>query len=205
MNTVKDPIFTYDVAFAYVKALRKQVEPISFFKVDTCGHNLNWYSVLKDTLKCFTKTVRRDPFPEKVTFSVDTIHDFNRKFWVEICALGKVKGESELDDPNEVTVNGQVFPAFRHDRKFGQIEVVKKANRVDVKTSGVRRFKLLISPASFDFALPIEVYTNGIPSFSGIVTPNIKTLIEYNMIDYDREMLVGAEIVVTVGKAIKER
>jgi len=203
VNTVNDPIFKFDVAKAYVSALKKQGGPTSFFKVDTCGHNLNWYPVLKDTIRSFTKTMRRNPFPETVTFSADTIHDYNRKFWVEIIELGQVKGESVLDDPNVVTIAGQVYPAFRHDRKFGQIEVKKVANRVDVKTSGVKRFRLLISSASFDLARPVEVYTNGILSFNSIVLPNVKTLLEYNMKDCDREMLIDAVVDVKVGKKIK--
>lgn len=204
VNTVDDPIFKFDVAQAYVSALKKQGGPTSFFKVDTCGHNLNWYPILKDTIRSFTKAMRRNPFPETVTFSADTTHDFNRKFWVEIVELGRVKGETVLDDPNVVTIAGQMFPAFRHDRKFGQIEARKVANRVDIKTSGVKNFRLLISSTSFDLTQPIEVYTNGILSFNSIVLPNVKTLLEYNMKDCDREMLIDAVVDVKVGKEIKQ-
>jgi len=204
VNTVKDSIFTFNVAAGYVAELQKLSEPISFFSVDTSGHSLGWYPVLRDTLGRFIKQVRRNPFPEAITFVVDTVHSYNRKFWVEILALGKVKYECALDDPNLVYIDGKVFLAFHHNRKFGQIEVRKVANRVDVKTSGVRRFKLLISPSSFDLTQPIEVYTNGILSFSSIVIPNVKTLLEYNMVDCDREMLFGAAIEIKVGKKIKK-
>ena len=67
----------------------------------------------------------------------------------------------------------------------------------------MKRFRLLISSTSFDLTQPIEVYTNGILSFNSIVLPNVKTLLEYNMKDCDREMLIGAVLEVKVGKGIK--
>ena len=36
------------------------------------------------------------------------------------------------------------------------------------------------------------------------VIPNVKTLLEYNMVDCDREMLFGAAIEIKVGKKIKK-
>jgi hypothetical protein len=69
---------------------------------------------------------------------------------------------------------------------------------VRVSTSGVKRYRLLLSTDHFDFEKEVTIYTNGVKSFEGFVKPDIKVLLKWNLKDNDREMLFGNEISITV-------
>jgi predicted esterase len=84
--------------------------------------------------------------------------------------------------------------AFPHTRESGRIVLEHDGNTVLVRTRGVRRFKLLLSPDQFDLARPVRVIANGIESFNGRVTLDPVTLLQWAAIDNDRTMLFAAEL-----------
>ena len=88
--------------------------------------------------------------------------------------------------------------AFPRSLPSGRVQLLRTGNRVGVVTRGVRRYTLLLSPEQFDFTEPIQVTTNGIMSFDGMVEPNSETLLRWAARDRDRTMLFGAKLDIEV-------
>lgn len=80
----------------------------------------------------------------------------------------------------------------------GRVDLVRRGNTIDCRTSGVGSFTLLLSPAQFDFEKPIEVIVNGKPAFSQRVTRDPATLLRWAGKDQDRTMLFGAAVQIQV-------
>ena len=88
--------------------------------------------------------------------------------------------------------------AFPHQKASGRVDVERRGNTVEVRTRGVRRFTLLLSPEQFDFSKPVAVVTNGTTSFEGVVAPSAAVLLKWAARDNDRTMLFGQELVINV-------
>jgi hypothetical protein len=87
---------------------------------------------------------------------------------------------------------------FRRTRASGRVELQKRGNIVELKTRGVRRVTLLLSPDRFDFAQPVKLSVNGRPAFEGRVERSLETLLSWASRDDDPAMLFGAELHVAV-------
>jgi predicted esterase len=88
--------------------------------------------------------------------------------------------------------------AFLRKGLSGRVELVRSGNRVDMVTSGVQQLVLLISPDTFDLQQPLEVYTNGVRAFSGMVRADPEVLLRWASRDLDRTMLFAAEVTIEV-------
>jgi hypothetical protein len=84
--------------------------------------------------------------------------------------------------------------AFPRPRPTGRVELERKGNEVEVWTSGVRRFTLLLSPSQFNLDQAIRVTANGRVVFEGTVPKRTETLVEWALRDRDRTMLYLAEL-----------
>ena len=84
--------------------------------------------------------------------------------------------------------------AFPRARPTGRVELERKGNEVEVRTSGVRRFTLLLSPSQFNLDEVIRVTANGRVVFEGRVPRRTETLVEWALQDRDRTMLYLAEL-----------
>ncbi|MCX7704282.1 MAG: PDZ domain-containing protein, partial [Planctomycetota bacterium] len=93
---------------------------------------------------------------------------------------------------------GQEVDAFEYPKPFCSIEVSVNGNRIDVKTYRVKKYRLLVSSKMFPRDTKVEVYTNGVLSFSSVVAPDIATLLFYAASDMDRSMLFYGSIGVTL-------
>jgi dienelactone hydrolase len=97
---------------------------------------------------------------------------------------------------------GKAPATFKRDKASGRVELTREGNTVNVKTEGVKKFTLLISPDQFDFSQPIKVVTNGKVSFEKSVSPSVKTLLKWAVTDNDRTMLYGAELTIEVADEV---
>ncbi len=88
--------------------------------------------------------------------------------------------------------------AFPLTQPSGRVEIDQQRNLVTVRTRGVRRFTLLLSPEQFDFTQPVTVVTNGVTVFEEMVEPEIETLLRWVAIDQDRTAMYGAELEIEV-------
>jgi hypothetical protein len=74
------------------------------------------------------------------------------------------------------------------------VEVERQGNSIGVRTRGVKRLTLLLSPDRFDFSRPITVIANGSMAFDGMLTPSAGVLMKWAARDNDRTMLFAQEI-----------
>ncbi len=84
--------------------------------------------------------------------------------------------------------------AFPRPVPSGRVELTQLGNEVEVHTSGVRRYTLLLSPRQFDLDRPIRVTTNGKLSYEGRVLKSTETMLRWAVRDRDRTMLYLAEL-----------
>lgn len=203
VNGRKDEIFNIDYVVPTVRELNKVAEEVKFFVVDSARHNTRWYPVLEDTINCFIKTHKRNPYPNNIYYATEKPDTFSRKFWVKIERIGKAN-EGNVEDVNQVILNNEKLSLFPRRKLFAQIEVKKDGNKVFVKTENVKKYTLLISPDHFDTSKPIEVYTNDLLSYEGIVPKSLSTLLKYYTEDFDRTMLFSSELSISVGKVYKK-
>ncbi len=89
-------------------------------------------------------------------------------------------------------------PTFLRDRASGRIEVRTEGNRVDVRTRGVRRYALDLSPDLFDLDQPVTVTTNGTTSFEGVPKTDLAHLLHAFARDRDPSMLFPARIEIEI-------
>jgi poly(3-hydroxybutyrate) depolymerase len=80
----------------------------------------------------------------------------------------------------------------------GRVDVVRRGNTFDVRTRGVARFTLLLSPDVVDFAQPVRVMVNGATVHDAAVTRDVATLLAWAARDDDRTMLYGAALPIAV-------
>jgi len=59
-------------------------------------------------------------------------------------------------------------------------------------------YTLFISSRQFDLSQPIIVITNGLTSFSDVVVPDVRFMLERAAADFDREMVYEAYIEIDV-------
>lgn len=91
--------------------------------------------------------------------------------------------------------------AFPRRQTSGRVELRRTANTVEASTRGVRRFTLLVSADQFDLSQPIRVVVNGTEAHDAVVAPDAATLLRWATVDWDRSLLVDAEIAVEVPPA----
>lgn len=198
VNTGKDHIFDISWEKPFVENLILHNAMTSFVQVDSSGHSLGWFPVLKGSINEFVKQNPRNPFPDELIWQTDDTDKFNRLKYVVIEKLGITKSKGEVEDNNSVNLLGKETLAFARNKPSGILKLQKRGNAVHVNAQGVKQYKLLLSPDHFDFSKPIVVITNGIKSFDGVVTSNIETLLKWNAIDNDRTMLFGAELKIKI-------
>lgn len=204
INGKKDEIFDINYVTHSVDELRNTAKEVKFFVVDSSKHNTRWYPVLRDTVKNFINTHKRNPYPNKIFFATEKPDTFCRKFWVKIDRIGKTRKETIIEDLNQIIINQKPEKLFQRTSLFGQIDVNKIGNKVYIKTLNIKKYTLLISPDHFDLSKPIEVYTNDLLSFEGVLPQDLRTLLNYNIEDNDRTMLFSNELRITVGNIFKK-
>lgn len=204
VNGRRDDVFDIQSVIPYINELKTVTKDVKFLVVDSSKHNTNWYPVLRDSIKGFISTHKRNPFPNYIYYATEKPDTFGRKFWVVIDKIGRMKNEYTPDSNRIIFYNQYVSP-LNHKRPFGQIEVVKTGNIVNVRTQNVIKYTLLISPDFFDLSKPITVFTNNFLSFDGMLTKDIRTLIKYNIMDNDRTMLYSTELQIKVGRTTTKK
>jgi len=75
---------------------------------------------------------------------------------------------------------------------------VASGNRIDVTVRNVARYTLFISSEQFDLNRPIVVVTNGVETFSEVVEPDVRFMLEQAAKDDDRRAVYEAKIEVAV-------
>jgi hypothetical protein len=106
-----------------------------------------------------------------------------------------------IRDGETVVLAGEVTPieaVYSRDEMTGSIEAVATGNRIDVTVRNVARYTLFLSSEQFDLNRPIDVSTNGVETFSGILEPDVRFMLEQAAKDDDRQAIYEAKIEVGV-------
>ena len=135
---------------------------------------------------------RRDPFPAHVTLVREASH-FRPFSWVRLDATDPIAAFSD----DLVTKHDERIKA----REYAKLDAAIVApNRIVVSTERVQRYSLFLNSQLIDVAKPVTVLTNGQPSFEGMVTVSLETLLRQARIRHDPRQLFPIQIAVTLQK-----
>jgi len=147
-------------------------------------------------VKTGDRVVRIDAHPVETGYEVPAIIDaLNPGDPIEI---------EVVRDGEAIVLDGQVTsiePMYSRDRRTGSIEAIADGNRIDVTVRNVARYTLLVSSTQFDVTRPIVVTTNGVETFSGVVEPDVRFLLERAAKDEDRQTVYEGRIEIVVPPA----
>ncbi|HEV8515364.1 MAG TPA: hypothetical protein VGQ59_18905 [Cyclobacteriaceae bacterium] len=195
VNTGKDNIFPKKDQLPYLNLLTTINKNAFVIWVDSAGHSMRWLNVLRDSINSFADHHQREPYPKKIIWHTDNPGLYGRNHFLQINAIGKTKSNGDISDPNSIIdSSGKNKLAFKRDSIAGAIKIEREDNTFLFQSSGVKKFTLLLSSDFVDFQKPITVFVNEKKSFEGIVKPDAKTLLKWNLKDDDRSMLFEAEL-----------
>lgn len=144
---------------------------------------------LPDLVKWFDNQ-RRTPVPKTVTVVRDASHllPFG---WVRIDATDEIASFSEdLIDKRDDSI--------RH-RTYARLTAqVTGSNRIDVRTNRVRQYTLYLNDELVDLSKPVVIITDGQPSFEGVITPQVETLLRQARHRHDPAQLFPAQLTLPV-------
>lgn len=153
------------------------------FRSRAGGHNTRWWNQETSRLEAFMSEHRRDPLPERLVWETADTKNFGRRHWLVVDALSKGRPA------------GGIFP---HEDPYGRVVIERSGNGFEAMTTGVRRFRILLSPREVEFSSPIRVSVNGEVVFDDRIETSVETLLRWAAIDDDKSMLFGAELAVDV-------
>ncbi len=144
-------------------------------------------------VKTGDRIVRIDESPVETGYEVPAIIDrMNPGDPIEIEAIR---------DGETLLLAGEVTPIaaiYSRTETTGSIEAVADGNRIGVAVRNVARYTLFISGEQFALSEPIVVITNGVETFSGIVEPDLRFMLERAAEDVDRRAVYEARIGIAV-------
>ncbi len=175
VNGEKDELYPVSRVKPYLDAFERAGAEIVFHS-QPGGHNTRWWNAEQEAIDAFLGSHPRNPLPDRMIWETERTDRFARAHWLVI---------EELEEG----------------AASGRVALTREGNRVEVQARGVLRFRLLLSPGQFDFSLPIEVTTNGVPSHRGTVERSSSTLLRWAARDFDRTMLFGAELPIQAPRA----
>ena len=183
----------------WIDLFRSAGAEIEFVRLPGVGHEMGWLPRRKADLASWIGEHRRDPHPVRLSWETERTDLYNRVDWLVITELDSTAAvdphaDNLLTDPDRRSRS----VAFPRRGPSGRVQVERDGNEFAVRTRGVRRFKLLLSPDRIDFDRPVRVVTNGTVSFDGRVERDVATLLHWAARDNDRERLYGAELEIRV-------
>ena len=144
---------------------------------------------LPDLVKWFDNQ-RRMPVPKTVTVVRDASHllPFG---WVRIDATDQIASFSEdLVNKRDDSIRKRTYA-----RLTAQ---VTGPNRIDVRTDRVRQYTLYLNDDLVDLSKPVVITIDGQPSFEGLLTPHVETLLRQARLRHDPAQLFPAQVTLTV-------
>ena len=120
----------------------------------------------------------RQPHPESLSWESERTDRYNRAHWLVINELGRRPADdAALEDVNRFTASGGEQRMFARTWPSGRVDARRTGNTFDVRTRGVARFTLLLSPDVIEFSAPIVVRVDGNVAFSCPLHESLRTLL----------------------------
>lgn len=175
---------------------------------DSFGAELDWY-VLEDqdhSLELpeeklerfveFLSSSRRDPLPDRLSWSTEDPERYGRRAWLRIDALAVGVAKRPVDETRllprwgtRLQLRGPTAPRV----PYGTVELERRGNDVRVQATEVGAFTLLLSPREFDLDRPVRLVVNGELVREERIEPSVATLLHQAARDDDRRQLFAAE------------
>jgi dienelactone hydrolase len=194
INGETDTTFPVDHVRPLVEGMQALGIDLVYKEIAGQGHDPRFFLKYDDEICDFLEAHPREPFPQTVHWQIDPAReDFGGGFpadtcrWVRILEAGSTASNTTFEDSG--TLLRRTFP---------RIEATFSGNRIDVKTKGVKRYAVLVSPDMLDLAQEVEVFTNGHASFRGRVEADARAILEEARRFKDRHLLFVNRIEVTV-------
>ena len=148
---------------------------------------------LPDLVKWFDNQ-RRTPVPKTMTVVRDASHllPFG---WVRIDATDQIASFSEdLIDKRDDSIR---------QRSYARLTAqVTGPNRIDVRTDRVRQYTLYLNDDLVDLSKPVVITTDGQPSFEGLLTPHVETLLRQARLRHDPAQLFPSQVTLSVPQRV---
>ncbi len=155
------------------------------------GHDPRFFLKYADEICAFLEKNPRDPYPKTVQWHIDPAReDHDGAFpvdtfrWIRIDEAGSSSSRGTFD----------AAPGSLIRTNFPRIEATYDGNRIDVKTSGVKRYTVLVSDEMLDLSQPIEIHTNGELSFEGLVEADASVILEEARRFKDRKLVFANRV-----------
>lgn len=174
---------------------------MNFKMLEGYGHDLKWYPSEKEHILSFLTETRRIPHPDSIYWETEDVEKKSRNHWIRIVKLGTAKNESDIPDLNSIPITGQ--KAFPRDSISGRVIGTMNDNVLHLKTKGIKKMTVMISPDQYNFDQPIVIFVNGQNMYDGFITKNPETLLNWYSKDRDRTMLYANEAHIAVGRSLK--
>ena len=202
VNGGRDRLYPTAIIDPLVDHLKNGGVRVDYHPQPEAGHNTRWWPEMKDPFEQFVADHPRDPHTARMTWEASYELEQSRAHWLVIDRLGvqpnDASGMPSLNDAGDVSVMKRYADAdgrlFRKGFASGRVDVSRSGNTFRATSRGVARFTLLLSPDVVDFSEPITVTVNGRTAFSGVVNPDLATLLQWAARDNDRTMLYSAEV-----------
>jgi len=135
---------------------------------------------------------RREPLPTELTVVRDASH-FQSFNWIRIDSTDSIAAFSQdLVDKRDERIKRREYA------KVGASIV--GTNRIEVTAERVQRYSLFLNSQLIDLSEPLTVATNGRPSFSGVVSPSVETLLRQARQRQDPQQLYPVHLTIAIEK-----
>lgn len=195
----RDPLNPIEPTRRYMELLEPHCASLDWFVNPRDRHDLDLSAEQEQALAKFITGTRRDPLPDRVDWSTERTDRYARRGWVVIEELAL--GDEEPDTRNILPRWGsrlQLRAKPPPPQPWGRMQVERTGNRIEARTTGVRRFTLLLSPDELDLARPVELVVDGGPPQRRSFEPSVATLLKWAARDDDRALHYAAEWTVDV-------
>ena len=170
---------------------------LDWYELPGQGHSLRLSDERLRAFVDFLLRTRRDPLPDRLSWSTERVDRYARRSWIEVEALSIPASEEPVDGEGllprwgtSIQLRGPTVPR----EPWGRLEVERTENSVEVTTRGVERFRLLLSPEAFDLSRPVRVVVDGVERHDALVQPSAAVLLHLAARDDDRARLFVAEL-----------
>lgn len=210
VNGELDPLYPAEHLVQWVDLWQRAGADVRFRAVAGAGHDLAWIDgAERAALRAFVDENRRDPWPRSVRWETSDPDGSPGAGGLEVLEVGPTETGSDLVSPHllrastelelptdPAQVDGRSFgAAYRQDRPSGRVELVRESGRVELRTDGVRRLRLLLP---LEEARDVEVVVDGRVVHRGPVETSVEGMLRRFLRDRDRTRRVAAELELSI-------
>lgn len=193
----RDPLNPLEPTRRYMELLQGHGADLVYTVNAKDRHDLNLSDEQIGEFIDFMWSSRRDPLPDRISWSTERTDRYNRRSWLVIDALTEPDKGEEPDRTGILPRWGssyQLRTKAPPPRRWGRVDLERDGNTIRATTTRVARFTLLLSPDEVDFEKPVRVVANGAVRFEGRLEPSREVLLGWATRDDDRQMLFASEL-----------